>query len=759
MFIALTLFLAISLIIINIVSSYFVMKSIEDEISKNCISKLKVAENVVVRLKDSIARETVRLSAMAEISDLQIIQKKKQVECKDLFILSKALEPISHLINTDSIYHSIYIYLEDLDRIITTNKGFEYLSDLTDNGWIEPYINYKNNKTSLTWIETRFPGNREKRDTWPHEHVMTYIYPLTPYTTPLRGAIVVNIRENAISSQINSNNFNSEGYMLIIDGEGNVISHVNKELLCCDISDKEYIRSIIDSSSREGYLVAEVDGSKALVSYLKMDDADWIYIGVFSLDSLVNKSSKIRMNTIYISILVLVVGSLTAFYISQKLSSPLKKLIQDISINREIDITNNDEMTILYKAFTTLKKDHENLFDILGNNRKRIEDSYLYDLIIGNVECKKERENVDIGFIYSYYTSAVISIDNYKEFNELYQPEQQFYIKMLILEVCEQVVSESFVCKGINIDAGNIALVINHSLEEDWRQIFKQRLRSVQTEITKAINYTISIGVGKSYSNKNQISNSYSQALEALKFKLKYGYGKIIFWDKELVEYEYYYPFDIERHIINQLDSIDKEGISATVTLLIDELKSRKGLSYDNIMQILNQLIGNTIIKYLTGSHINKAHLFGSQFNVYKELASKETLDDVEIWLVEIYNTITDYCQNMERNETNNFDMIMNFIRQNYKKDIGINDIAEYADLSYSHVRKIFKDETGVNITDYINTIRISEAKTLLAHTDRSINSIASDLGYNNSQSFFRTFKKLEGITPGEYREKKLDEC
>ena len=95
---------------------------------------------------------------------------------------------------------------------------------------------------------------------------------------------------------------------------------------------------------------------------------------------------------------------------------------------------------------------------------------------------------------------------------------------------------------------------------------------------------------------------------------------------------------------------------------------------------------------------------------------------------------------------------IIGYISQNYNRDISINDVSEYVGLSYSHVRKIFKEEIGENIIEYINDIRINEAKKLLANMDINIKDIAMNLGYNNVQSFTRFFKKNEGITPGEYR-------
>lgn len=57
-----------------------------------------------------------------------------------------------------------------------------------------------------------------------------------------------------------------------------------------------------------------------------------------------------------------------------------------------------------------------------------------------------------------------------------------------------------------------------------------------------------------------------------------------------------------------------------------------------------------------------------------------------------------------------------------------------------------------MSIPDHINLMRIEKAKQLLADTSRSIQTVALEVGFLESSSFIRIFKKIEGITPGVYR-------
>lgn len=98
---------------------------------------------------------------------------------------------------------------------------------------------------------------------------------------------------------------------------------------------------------------------------------------------------------------------------------------------------------------------------------------------------------------------------------------------------------------------------------------------------------------------------------------------------------------------------------------------------------------------------------------------------------------------------------IKKYIQANYLSPIKISDIADKLNINRSHLYRIFKNEMGINVEDYIINIRINHAKTLLSTTSLSISAIASAVGYKNYSTFFKRFKGTTGITPYEYRTKK----
>ena len=97
---------------------------------------------------------------------------------------------------------------------------------------------------------------------------------------------------------------------------------------------------------------------------------------------------------------------------------------------------------------------------------------------------------------------------------------------------------------------------------------------------------------------------------------------------------------------------------------------------------------------------------------------------------------------------------IKRYIHSNYPEPIKISEIANKLSINRSHLYRIFKNETGIGVEDYIINIRMNHAKVLLKDTSLSVSAVASLVGYKNYATFFKRFKLYAGITPNEYRNK-----
>jgi AraC-like DNA-binding protein len=82
--------------------------------------------------------------------------------------------------------------------------------------------------------------------------------------------------------------------------------------------------------------------------------------------------------------------------------------------------------------------------------------------------------------------------------------------------------------------------------------------------------------------------------------------------------------------------------------------------------------------------------------------------------------------------------------------------VADLLHLTESNFCKFFKKATGKTYSDYLNEMRINEACRLLVQTEKSVNQIAFDCGFETLSYFNRVFLNKKGITPSGYRKQNL---
>lgn len=95
---------------------------------------------------------------------------------------------------------------------------------------------------------------------------------------------------------------------------------------------------------------------------------------------------------------------------------------------------------------------------------------------------------------------------------------------------------------------------------------------------------------------------------------------------------------------------------------------------------------------------------------------------------------------------------VLRFIRENFMKDITLEDMANEADLSTKYFCSFFKTMTGTTAVNYLLTYRIEQAARSLLATDKSVTQISFDSGFNDLSYFIKTFKQLKGMPPKQYR-------
>jgi two-component system, response regulator YesN len=117
---------------------------------------------------------------------------------------------------------------------------------------------------------------------------------------------------------------------------------------------------------------------------------------------------------------------------------------------------------------------------------------------------------------------------------------------------------------------------------------------------------------------------------------------------------------------------------------------------------------------------------------------------------------LREYCKAVRKYSLKNYSFpirkAIEHIRFHLEQDLSLESISEAIHSSTYELSRKFKKETGQTITDFINTLRINEALSMIENRNFTITDIAYMVGFNDVNYFTKVFKKIKGMTPSAYR-------
>jgi two-component system, response regulator YesN len=205
---------------------------------------------------------------------------------------------------------------------------------------------------------------------------------------------------------------------------------------------------------------------------------------------------------------------------------------------------------------------------------------------------------------------------------------------------------------------------------------------------------------------------------------------------------------------------------------LFDQMMEKQDIYiFDDVIELIKDRILQQ--NYLPFSQLISLHQEFSLFlNHWINKLSLQNIEDINIevfWNAKGHFELNLYIETLrnrvqailnEMNETNkelnSIEAIANYIKQNYAEEISLQEFSEKFYLSREYISRKFKQIYGVNLSEYIVSIRINKAKELLKFPNLKIYEIAGKIGYQDDKYFRKVFKKIVGMTPNEYRKENI---
>ncbi len=105
-----------------------------------------------------------------------------------------------------------------------------------------------------------------------------------------------------------------------------------------------------------------------------------------------------------------------------------------------------------------------------------------------------------------------------------------------------------------------------------------------------------------------------------------------------------------------------------------------------------------------------------------------------------------------KRKQTEQIEQVLEFIKQNYNKNLSLEDLAATTRLSPKYFCRLFREIIGHSPIEYLNWFRVNMACSALRSSEDKLSDIASDCGFNDFSYFIKTFRRYKNVTPLVYR-------
>ena len=207
----------------------------------------------------------------------------------------------------------------------------------------------------------------------------------------------------------------------------------------------------------------------------------------------------------------------------------------------------------------------------------------------------------------------------------------------------------------------------------------------------------------------------------------------------------YYYPLDLEKDLINHIIMCNTYEANSLLKYVLDKNLKEKHLNKE-ALSLFVFAITSTIHRIVQILNKSMSDFFPDNMIIFLELKMIDEPNKLQEKIIEIFNILLSSinAENEKLNTAQATEML-NYIHENYNKDISLADIAEHFNVSQSYISAQFKNSTGYNYKDYLNFYRVKRAKEIL-ETNKyiKIKDLARILGYNNTYSSLECLRDMK---------------
>lgn len=410
----------------------------------------------------------------------------------------------------------------------------------------------------------------------------------------------------------------------------------------------------------------------------------------------------------------------------------------------KLTMTQEDMAKVIDKALTELR-----VLDEVQRN-KEVPKEQLEDLLLNVMHYKDQTameklEKLSLPFYSKKLMLAAVQVGNEELLKERFRDKYGGIVSFSILNILDELIGRSM--KGMGIRENGQTYLILASEEGDGSVAeyhYEELLRRVQKTFFTYFGIKPSIAVSQICNGLENLNLMYGQCETALESKFFYPPEQLLFYKKVLRE-------DKQKLVEEQLDAFLEQGLlpEKSRSFLQDSREELLlNLNYKTFYQAYLQMAETQIRENAMSDQQRRQCVSDAQ----KCMEYAQTLQELQEAYLKFCEKLNSAMFGNTAYVSKPVSMAVEYIRRNYKNDISLEDIAEHAQVSSHYICSLFKKEIGMNVSKYVMEYRISKAKTLLMTTNMKSYEVAVETGFANESYFSRSFKKVTGFSPSDFR-------
>lgn len=318
-------------------------------------------------------------------------------------------------------------------------------------------------------------------------------------------------------------------------------------------------------------------------------------------------------------------------------------------------------------------------------------------------------------------------------------------IRSLIKETFECIVGAAMANRVVFVRPGG-----KPENEYHERLILMERGRELAHHIENQLNVCCKLGIGTTV-EMSALCDSYGQAVRAV----RNCRGVVSHYNDLPIasEYEDGYPAEREKHLEEAVLGGDAQAAVQDAELffqwMIDRYPEHDMVIRLKVLEFVMRAEYNVFYK---GGGVSYHFLDRSDY--LETVLQAQDYQVLKNWFLrKIAESARSGASGAEQKTSGTIQHAKQFIDKNYHRGLTLEDVSREVYVSPYYFSKLFKEQTGMNYIDYLTQKRMEAAKQLLKHGRMSVKQICTKIGYGDSNYFSRLFRKVEGMTPTEYRE------